>query len=222
MGQDILEPKAGDRKATDEGVREGMADTIMAWWQQLQTLEFWEAALAGFEGLGPALPILLAMVESFVPALPLVAIVTLNVAAHGAVQGFLYSWLGTALGSTLVFLFWRRVVKRFFWRVARRGKYLQKAERWVSRFDRRALFVLVMLPFTPSAFVNLAFGISEFDERQYLATITGAKFVMIALLAMFGQSLVYALEEPQFLALAAAVLVGLYWLSKKFCKKNHL
>jgi hypothetical protein len=39
---------------------------------------------------------------------------------------------------------------------------------------------------------------------------------------MFGQSLVYALEEPQFLLLAAVTLGVLYWLSKKFCKKNHL
>jgi uncharacterized membrane protein YdjX (TVP38/TMEM64 family) len=205
-----------------KGMRDGMEETIGAWWRRVQTLEYWEAILAGFEGFGPALPILLAMVESFVPALPLVGIVTLNVAAHGPLLGFLYSWVGTGLGSTLVFLFWRRVVKRCFWRVAQRSERLQKAERWVSRFDRRALFVLVMLPFTPSAFVNLAFGISDYDERQYLGTILGAKFVMIALLAMFGQSLVYALEEPQFLLLAAVALGVLYWLSKRFCKKNHL
>ena len=45
---------------------------------QLGTLEFWETLLDSFEGLGPVAPILLAMVESIFPPLPLIAIVALN------------------------------------------------------------------------------------------------------------------------------------------------
>ena len=82
------------------------------WFHQLGQLEFWEGLLAGFEDLGPLVPILLAAVESFFPPLPLVAIVALNVAAHGGVLGFLYSWMGVAAGGTIMFLLWRRVVKR--------------------------------------------------------------------------------------------------------------
>lgn len=199
-----------------------MKGTIIKWAHLLMTLEFWENALAGFECLGPAVPILLAMIESFIPALPLVAIVTLNVAAHGTVLGFLYSWIGSATGSVLMFLFWRHVVKRFFWRIAVRSQKLQKAEQWVNEFDRTALFLLAILPFTPSSFLNLAFGISDFDARKYIYTIVAAKSVMIALLALFGQSVVYALRQPLYLVLSIAVLGGLYWLSKKICKKNHL
>lgn len=199
-----------------------MKGTIIKWAHLLMTLEFWENALAGFECLGPAVPILLAMIESFIPALPLVAIVTLNVAAHGTVLGFLYSWIGSATGSVLMFLFWRHVVKRFFWRIAVRSQKLQKAEQWVNEFDRTALFLLAILPFTPSSFLNLAFGISDFDARKYIYTIVAAKSVMIALLALFGQSVVYALQQPLYLVLSIAVLGGLYWLSKKICKKNHL
>ena len=50
-----------------------MQITLMGWIHQLGTLEYWEALLAGFEGLGPLVPILLAMVESFFPPLPLIA-----------------------------------------------------------------------------------------------------------------------------------------------------
>lgn len=97
-----------------------MQTTLMGWMHQLGTLEYWEALLAGFEGLGPLVPILLAMVESFFPPLPLIAIVALNVAAHGGLLGFVYSWAGVMLGGTVMFLLWRRVVKRFFWKFARR------------------------------------------------------------------------------------------------------
>lgn len=72
------------------------------WLRQLGTLGFWEALLDSFGNLGPIAPIVLAMVESFFPPLPLIAIVALNVAAHGGLLGFLYSWAGVALGGCIM------------------------------------------------------------------------------------------------------------------------
>ena len=194
----------------------------LSWVYQLGQLDFWEGLLAGFEGLGPVAPILLAMVESFFPPLPLVAIVALNVAAHGGLPGFLYSWLGVAAGGTLMFLFWRRVVKRFFWRVASRSARLQRAQQWVNRFDTASLFMLAILPFTPTAFMHLAFGISDMSTKHYLCTVLLGKGVMVAMMAVFGQSLVSSLKNPVYLLLAIALWGGMYWVSKWFCKKHDL
>ena len=194
----------------------------LSWVYQLGQLDFWEGLLAGFEGLGPVAPILLAMVESFFPPLPLVAIVALNVAAHGGLLGFLYSWLGVAAGGTLMFLFWRRVVKRFFWRFASRSARLQRAQQWVNRFDTASLFMLAILPFTPTAFMHLAFGISDMSAKHYLCTVLLGKGVMVAMMAVFGQSLVSSLKNPVYLLLAIALWGGMYWVSKWFCKKHDL
>lgn len=199
-----------------------MQNTVIAWGRQLTTLEFWSGLLSQFENLGPLAPILLAMVESFCPPLPLVAIVALNVAAHGGLLGFLYSWAGVALGGSLMFLFWRRVVKRFFWRVASRSARLQKAQAWVNRFDTASLFMLALLPFTPTSFLHLAFGISDFGEKRYLFTLIGAKGIMVGMMALFGQSLVSSLKNPFYLILAVALWAGMYWVSRRFCKKHHL
>ena len=194
----------------------------LSWVYQLGQLDFWEGLLAGFEGLGPVAPILLAMVESFFPPLPLVAIVALNVAAHGGLPGFLYSWLGVAAGGTLMFLFWRRVVKRFFWRFASRSARLQRAQQWVNRFDTASLFMLAILPFTPTAFMHLAFGISDMSAKHYLCTVLLGKGVMVAMMAVFGQSLVSSLKNPVYLLLAVVLWGGMYWVSKWFCKKHDL
>ena len=194
----------------------------MEFLHQLGTLEFWETLLEGFGDLGPLAPITLAMVESFFPPLPLIAIVALNVAAHGGFLGFAYSWIGVLLGGTLMFLLWRRVVKRFFWKVASRSEKLEKAQRWVSRLDVASLFMLSVLPFTPTSFIHFAFGISDFDEKRYLITVLLGKGVMVAMMALFGQSLVSSMKNPVYLVLAVVIWGAMYWGSKRFCKKHDL
>ena len=199
-----------------------MESTLISFVHQLGTLEFWQTLLESFGALGPLAPIFLAMVESFFPPLPLIAIVALNVAAHGGLFGFVYSWVGVMLGGTLMFLFWRRVLKQFFWKFASRSQKLEKAEQWVSRFDVSSLFMLSVLPFTPSSFMHFAFGISDFDEKRYLITMLLGKGVMVAMMALFGQSLVSSMKNPVYLVLAVVIWGAMYWGSKRFCKKHDL
>ena len=199
-----------------------MESTLISFVHQLGTLEFWQTLLDSFGDLGPLAPIFLAMVESFFPPLPLIAIVALNVAAHGGLFGFVYSWVGVMLGGTLMFLFWRRVLKQFFWKFASRSQTLEKAEQWVSRFDVSSLFMLSVLPFTPSSFMHFAFGISDFDEKRYLITMLLGKGVMVAMMALFGQSLVSSMKNPVYLVLAVVIWGAMYWGSKRFCKKHDL
>ena len=199
-----------------------MESTLISFVHQLGTLEFWQTLLDSFGDLGPLAPIFLAMVESFFPPLPLIAIVALNVAAHGGLFGFVYSWVGVMLGGTLMFLFWRRVLKQFFWKFASRSQKLEKAEQWVSRFDVSSLFMLSVLPFTPSSFMHFAFGISDFDEKRYLITMLLGKGVMVAMMALFGQSLVSSMKNQVYLVLAVVIWGAMYWGSKRFCKKHDL
>ena len=114
------------------------------------------------------------------------------------------------------------VVKRFFWKVASRSEKLEKAQRWVSRLDVASLFMLSVLPFAPSSFMHFAFGISDFDEKRYLITMLLGKGAMVAMMALFGQSIVSSLKNPVYLILAVVLWGGMYWASKQFCKKHDI
>lgn len=199
-----------------------MSTKVMAYIKLISTVEFWENIFHSFRILGPLAPILLAAVESLVPALPLIAIVALNVAAYGIIIGFLFSWIGACVGSTIVFLFFRKVVKRLFLKLVNRFAKVKKARDWVNGINPKALFLIAILPFTPSSFLNFAFGISDFDEKKYLCIMISAKAVMIFLLAIFGQSLVQALKNPVFIIVALVLVIILYVLSKKISKKHNL
>ena len=82
--------------------------------------------------------------------------------------------------------------------------------------------MLTLLPFTPSSFMHLAFGISDFDEKRYLITMLLGKGVMVAMMAVFGQSLVSAMKNPVYLILAVLIWCGMYLASKHFCKRHNL
>ena len=178
--------------------------------------------LNSFKHLGPLAPILLTALESFIPPLPLVAIVLVNVAAHGVFLGFLYSWIGTCIGCTVVFLVFRHLFRDRFLRFSDRHPKVLKARKWVEQTNTATLFMLVLFPFTPSAFVNFAFGVSEFSRRKYLLTIYCSKLIMISLLAAVGQSAVSAIKNPWFILVSIGILVVTYFLSKWVTKKVKL
>ena len=121
-----------------------------------------------------------------------------------------------------MFLLWRRVVKRFFWKLASRSPKLERAQQWVNHFDTASLFMLALLPFTPTSFMHFAFGMSDMDEGHYLRTVLLGKAVMVGMMAIFGQSLVSSLKNPVYLVLAIAIWAGMYWVSKRFCKRHKI
>ena len=75
--------------------------------ETLFEIETWINLFNQYQELGILIPFLLAMMESFIPALPLIAIVTINISAHGFLIGFSTSFLGNIIGSLLVFTFFR-------------------------------------------------------------------------------------------------------------------
>ena len=199
-----------------------MSEKVMELLKEMGTVEFWADLFQKYLVMGPLAPVLLAAMESLIPVLPMVAIVTLNVAAYGPVLGFLYSWIGASIGSLTVFLFFRKLVKRPVLRFANRFPKVEKARKWVSTIRPRALFLILIMPFTPSSFVNFAFGLSDFNEVVYIEIMVMAKIVMLVLLSVFGSSMVQAFENPWYIVLAVALIIVFYALSRYVSKRHHL
>lgn len=197
-------------------------EPVKQWIELLASVEFWVNILQVFKDFGPVAPILLTAVESLIPALPLVVIVTFNITAHGTINGLLYSWIGTSIGCTLVFLFFRRCIKPNLQKWINKKPVFVRALDWVSHVNKKVLFTVAMMPFTPSVFVNMAFGLSDMNELQFLKVLISAKSVMMILISLFGTSVAASLTNPEFLILALVILVILWWLSKKVGKASGL
>ncbi len=199
-----------------------MKELIIELFENAASVAFWEELFMQFYYLGPLVPIALTALESLIPALPLAAIVILNVAGHGLVWGMLFSWFGASIGSTIVFYFFRKIIKRYFSRFIEKRPKLIKARNWVNKIKPRTLFLLGFTPFAPSSVLNIAFGLSDFDDKTYIKTMLLSKFSMVAMMSIFGQSFVSAFKNPWFLLVCAVLFAIMYFVYKKIHNKHGL
>jgi uncharacterized membrane protein YdjX (TVP38/TMEM64 family) len=178
-----------------------------------QDLQFWIGLLQNIKELGILLPISLTFIEAMVPMLPLTAIVAFNVGLYGVVWGFLYSWLGSVLGATAVFLFFRHIVRRRLLHWMANKKAISRVQAWISRQTEVTLFLLIAMPFAPSALINISFGLSDFNQARFIRAFCLGKLVMIGLLSALGNVLAEVFEKPLFILVAALILAGLLILT---------
>ncbi|MBR2802588.1 MAG: TVP38/TMEM64 family protein [Erysipelotrichaceae bacterium] len=188
----------------------------------LTDLEWWAAVLEEFRSLGPLMPILLAYCEAFLPVLPMVGIVALNVAMHGMAAGLLYSWTGSVLGCICVFSFFRLIGKRCFEKKRESNERVARADAWIRRLHPGVIFLLIMMPFTPSCLVNLTAGLSSLDPKKYFLILLPAKAAMLASLAYFSSSLIDIREDPLGALIAAGLMIAFYLLSRYLSKRYEL
>lgn len=197
-------------------------NTAAEFFKEITSIGFWEGIFLTYKSIGPIAGALFAMVESFIPALPLIAITALNVSAYGPIAGFIATYAGSCLGCMITFLFFRFIFKRLTDKVGVGRKRVEKARNWIARFDYAALFLLLCLPFTPSSFMNFAFGISDYPIKKYIAVLCAAKLVMIGSLAYFGDSLLDYSDHPLNFIIGICVMIILYILSVIFRKRHNL
>jgi len=164
-----------------------------------------------YSQFGPLPGILLPFLEALLPVLPLVVFVVANAAAYGMWLGFLYSWIGVTLGALLVFSLARRFGNRYGARIRARFPKSEKFFAFIERKGFTPIFILACFPFSPSALVNIASGMSRIPFHTFMTAIGLGKAVMIFILSFLGHDLQAMADNPWRIVLAVSI-IGLMWL----------
>lgn len=167
-----------------------------------------------YRAFGPLIGFLLPFIEAFLPFLPLFVFVFANATAYGLWLGFLLSWGGSVLGAYAVFLLVRKYGRARFMNFMTRHEKVQKLIHWVERNGFGPLFLLLCLPFTPSALVNLVAGLSNIRKHYYLLTVMAGKFVMVFTISYVGYDLRALFTQPVRTAIVVLVIILLYVIGK--------
>ncbi|MBU8877406.1 TVP38/TMEM64 family protein [Bacillus sp. FJAT-29790] len=186
------------------------------------TLENIMGLIEKYRTFGPVPGILLPLIEAFLPFLPLFLFVMANANAFGLWLGFLFSWIGAAAGAFIVFLLVRKYGQRRILKVLKRNSKVQKLMNWVERHGFGPLFILLCLPFTPSAVVNIVAGLSKISIAQYMLAVVTGKMVMIFTMSFVGYDIKSLITQPMRTVIVAVIIFILWYVGKRIEIKMNM
>jgi uncharacterized membrane protein YdjX (TVP38/TMEM64 family) len=172
-----------------------------------------------YKDYGPLVGISIPFVEAIFPILPLVVFIFANAAAFGPLLGFLYSWLGSCLGSILLFYIVRKYgQKRFFSFVSKHQK-VESSIGWIEKRGFGPIFIMFAFPFSPSFLINIVAGLSRIKISQFLIALVLGKFTMIAMISYLGKDLTSVFQNP-IKALYIGIFIFVLWIVGKVIERR--
>lgn len=173
---------------------------------------------------GPIAGILMIILESIIPALPLSVFITLNMVAFGNILGFIISWLSTIVGCMLSFFLFRKLFRNKLEKYVKKknSKQLNKIMDSINNINFSNLVVLIAVPFSPASWINVGAALSKIKTKEFFLAVVLGKIVMVYFWGYIGTSLLDSLTDISVLFKIAFLLIGAYFVSKMVEKKLKL
>lgn len=153
-------------------------------------------------------------IESFLPILPLVAIVTANAALFGMSLGLIISWIGSAAGTICLFLLVKKISNKKFIKLLKNEK-VEKAIGWMEEKGFKLLFLAYACPFLPACAVTISQGLAKRNTTDFISAVVAGKLVMFFIVSYIGKDIVGFITSP----LKVITLVLIILLAWKIGKK---
>ena len=161
------------------------------------------------------------VLESIIPALPLSVFVALNVSAFGLVIGIIMSYIATIFGCYIAYLLSRFISTKYLYKRIgkKRTKKLVYAMKHLS-FSK--LVVVMSLPFTPAFLVNIVAGLVLMSKKKFIAALICAKIFMIMFWGFVGKSIIENLDNIKTVIVILILVLVAYILSRLVNKKFNI
>lgn len=171
--------------------------------------------------LSITLGFLATFIESFIPALPLMAIVAINAAINGFIVGFVTSWLGSCVGTVVVFYIIKKIFDTEFFQKYWLLKVKYKLDgmiRKVKNSEFKALFVFYAIPVLPSSLLTLASAMCEIEYKVFIPPMMFGKFLMMFCVSYVGSDITGFLKNPLKIVVVLGMTVVSYIIANKMKK----
>lgn len=171
--------------------------------------------MAEFAQYGPFAGILLTMVEAFFPPFPLVVFVTINIIAYGFWLGYIYSFIGTFIGSWLMFLIIRRFGRGKFQNLVHRHRRLDNLLHWINEKGFMPIFILLTFPFTPSIIICGLAGLADVKIGDYVLALFLGKLLMVFSFSFIGYNVSAFISKPIRSIILILVIILFSYIGKR-------
>lgn len=148
-------------------------------------------------------------IESFIPILPLIAIVSANALMFGLWGGILVSWIGSGLGTIALFLLVSKFNDNKLFNKLRNDK-TEKAIKSMKKQGFKLLFIAYSCPFVPSFLVTITSAFCKREAINFIPAMLAGKFVMFLLISYPASDIQGFINNPIKIAIFV-LLVFLSW-----------
>ncbi|WAW13999.1 TVP38/TMEM64 family protein [Peptostreptococcus equinus] len=166
------------------------------------------SALAGF---------FLAFMESFIPILPLMAIVAANGALNGFWIGFIVSLLGSACGTFIVFYLFKHIFKNKKFNKNNNQKVQAIMEK-INKAEFTVIFLFYAISILPASLTTIAAAYCKFDYKDFLPPMFFGKLLMMSMYAYVGSDYKDFFTNPYKLVIGTLITIVIYFIGSKVNK----
>lgn len=158
------------------------------------------------------LTFLIMFLQNFITAVPLLLLVTVNVALFGFSFGYIWSWLSSVIAATLVFLLTRYWLQSWLMR-----KVKASLKDRIERNGFSYVLVCRLIPVMPSSLINMAAGASTIRLSHFLLSTLLGNLLYLAAVAAVSYGFMTAGWQTAILCIVALATAGgfLYWRKRK-------
>lgn len=157
--------------------------------------------------------ILLIILESMIPVLPLGVFIALNVLTFGEVVGFIVSWISTVIGCMLAFYICRYLKEKYEKKYGKDAK-IYNFRKIIDSISFSNLVLIISMPFTPAFAVNIGAGLSNISVKKYLMALLIGKLSIVFFWGYIGKSFIESVSDPYTIMQIIVLLIVSYLVSK--------
>lgn len=190
----------------------------------MNVMEFFEKLVEFIENsgvFGVVVSCGLMSIESIVPMIPLVALITINMMLMGKVVGFFVSWFFTCVGCVMSYFIFKKGFGKKFDMYSENKEKIKKYRNVLRDIPFATLVLIIAMPLTPAFIVNIVAGLIKMDFKKYFIALLIGKLSMVYFLGFIGSSFVESIKNPELLIRIIILMIIIYgscYLINKYLK----
>lgn len=162
------------------------------------------------------------MLESMIPILPLGLFVAFNFSAYGYAFGFLISYISTIIGCVIAYYLSSFLLGMYVKKKSQEHEKLNKIVTKLKEIRFSNLVLIIALPFSPAFLINISAGIVKMNLKKFVAALFIGKISIVYFWGMVGKSFIDSIGDFKTMFIILISLGLSYLLSKIVSKKMNL
>lgn len=165
---------------------------------------------------------LVIIIESIIPVLPLAVFIAFNTVIFGNVLGFIISWVATIIGCTISFFIFRKGFSDKLYKKINHKEKVKELMNKISDLEFTKFVLILAIPFTPAFSINIAAGLSKMSYKKFLLALLISKLATVYFWGFIGTTLLESITDVGVLVKLGIILLIAFILSRIVIKKFEI